>query len=146
MNLVSNDNADTLANHHFTQQTAAPVSPYVLIVEDHKDSREMMKFFLETKGYQTLATKDDEQAMTLIQESPPDLIILNISLPTNEGLEMLRRMRAQSLFHDAFLIVTSSYPDQAFRSETLQSGGDAFFLKPIDLNKLVDIVEDRLNH
>lgn len=128
------------------QQFAAPVSPYVLIVEDHEDSREMMKVFLETQGYQALATIDDKQAMALTKEVPPDLIIINISLPIEEGLEMLRRMREQALFHDAFMIVTSSYPNQTFQSEALRSGGNAFFLKPIDLNKLDHIIKNRLPH
>jgi DNA-binding response OmpR family regulator len=122
-----------------TRRPVKLIGPRVLVIEDHQDSRDLLVFFLELKGCEVLAAENGELALALTDGRPPDLIIMNISWPAEEGLEMLRQLYAHYSFQRVPIIVTSGFSHPAFRVDVLRAGCSAFFAKPIELEEL-DIV------
>lgn len=127
------------------QQPATAKQPRALLIENDQDSRELMKFILETKGFNVLAIEDGEQFLALRDELPPDLIIINVLMPVDKDFGILRQIRQQASLHNVPTIVTSIYPNSIVRSESLRAKCLAFFAKPIDFDKLNDLIEEFLS-
>ena len=127
------------------QQPATVNPPRALLIENDQDSRELMKFILETKGFNVLAIEDGEQFLALRDELPPDLIIINVLMPVDKDFGILRQIRQQASLHNVPTIVTSIYPNSIVRSESLRAKCLAFFAKPIDFDKLNDLIEEFLS-
>ncbi len=135
-----------MSSSNSRQLQAAAYLPRILVIEDDEDSSELLKIVLEMKGYSALIVEDGEECLALTQETPPDLIIMNVAYPLDKGLDMLRRIQALPLLRNVPIIVTSAYAVPAFQSEILQAGGKAFFTKPIDFDYLGNVIERHLNH
>ena len=127
------------------QQPVTANPPRALLIESDQDSRELMKFILETKGFNVLAIEDGEQFLALRDELPPDLIIINVLMPVDKDFGILRQIRQQASLHNVPTIVTSIYPNSIVRSESLRAKCLAFFAKPIDFDKLNDLIEEFLS-
>lgn len=106
--------------------------PSVLVVEDNEDNFELIKFILETHGYQVryAATGNEgiRQALTL----PPDFILLDIQLPDINGEEVLRRIRKQEVGKTIPIIAVTSYAMSGDRERLLAAGCNGYIEKPID--------------
>ena len=81
----------------------------------------------------------------LRDELPPDLVIINVLMPVDKDFGILRQIRQQASLHNVPVIVTSSYPNSIVRSESLRAKCLAFFAKPIDFDKLNDLIEEFLS-
>lgn len=106
----------------------------ILIVDDEPHIREVVSFALEKAGYATLEAADGEQALTLVAEQPPHLVVLDIMLPDIEGTEICRRIRASSPVPILFL---SSKNEEIDRVLGLELGGDDYVTKPFSPRELV---------
>ena len=106
----------------------------VLIVEDEDEIVNILKtFFQRQGGYQVNTASDGITAMIEVGRIKPDLLILDIMIPGVDGIEVCRRIKADSNNTTA-IIAISGQPDAERRS--LQAGADAFMHKPLDLDKL----------
>lgn len=133
------NNELTTTDGRLPQQPAPANEPRALLIESDEDSRELMKFILEMKGYTVLAIEDSEQYLAQKENLPPDLIIVNIIPPADEDLRILRQI--QLTLPNVPIIVASSYPTIIVRSEALRAGCHTFLAKPIDFDKLNSLIE-----
>ncbi len=106
----------------------------ILIVDDEPHIREVVGFALQKAGYRTLEAADGEQAMALVDQAPPDLVVLDIMLPDMEGTEVCRRIRSSSQVPILFL---SSKNEEIDRVLGLELGGDDYVTKPFSPRELV---------
>ena len=113
----------------------------ILIVEDNEKNMKLVRDILQHKGYTTLEASSGEEGWRMAQQHRPDLILMDIQLPDTSGIEVLRRIRADTSF-DAIAVVAVSasvMPDEQHKIVT--SGFDAFVTKPISLKPFLETVK-----
>ena len=128
------------------QEVAAPqpgpavdTGETVLIVDDEQLVRDLLVQFLSLRGYRTIGVKDGMQALSMADQAPPDLILLDLMLPGMSGVEVLRRLREKH-FSGAVIIVTGTY-DEELLEEAWSLRPQEVISKPIDLEKLLAIIQ-----
>ena len=117
----------------------------ILCVEDDKDSCEMINRFLQLANAEYLITtaEDGAEAMSLIEDDPFDLYILDNWLPGMDGMELCRRIRQAGSKRP--IVFFSAMVRNHDRESALEAGADAYLLKPKDLDILAETVENLLN-
>jgi excisionase family DNA binding protein len=106
----------------------------VLIVDDEQEIVDIMKVFLQRQGgYQIATASDGITALIEVGRAKPDLMILDIMIPGVDGIEVCRRIKADSNNRTVIIAVSGNNEHE---DRILQSGADAFMSKPIDLEKL----------
>lgn len=107
----------------------------VLIVDDEPDIREILNLLLSSNGYEVLSSADGENAIRILKENPTiDLIILDIMMPHEDGVQVLRKIREFSKVPALFLTAKIHENDKA---EAYESGGDDYLTKPFSQNELL---------
>jgi two-component system cell cycle response regulator DivK len=105
----------------------------ILIVEDQPLNRKLVRDVLQAKGYRTVETETGEDGVTLAREQRPALILMDIQLPGINGIEALKRLRADPDTRAIpVLAVTASAMTQN-RQQILAAGFDGYQAKPIDI-------------
>ena len=110
-----------------------PATKHILLVDDEKRIREVVEYALAKDGYRVTALAEGEPVLGLLAADPPDLIVLDITLPGIDGLELCRRIRAQSSVPVLFL---SARADEVDRIVGLELGGDDYLTKPFSPREL----------
>jgi excisionase family DNA binding protein len=106
----------------------------ILIVDDDTEIVDLMKTFLERQGgYEIASASDGITAMIEVGRVKPDLLILDIMIPGVDGVEVCRRIKADSTNRTAIIAVSGIADNE---KKVIQAGADAFMLKPIDLDRL----------
>ena len=113
----------------------------ILIVEDNDKNMKLVRDIVRHKGHATLEAKTGEEGVQLAIERRPDLILMDIQLPGIDGIEALRRIRAQPLLDAVPVIAVSASVMPDDQRHIIGSGFDAFVPKPISLKPFVAVVE-----
>src|ERR1700681_2760940 len=114
--------------------TAAEKKVRILCVEDDAQMRSFLLAQLKARGFQTQAVRDGAQAIDLAAIFQPQLVLLDLSLPTLDGLEFLRRLREWS---NAPVIILSAHDEEPVKIKALDQGADDYLTKPFSLNELL---------
>lgn len=116
--------------------------PTVLVVEDERDIREVLRRYLERAGLSVLTTRTGAEAIQLLTSAPPDLVVLDLGLPDVDGTDVLREIQAAG--HPPVLVLTArSTVDD--RIHGLQLGADDYVTKPFSPAEVVLRVQAVLN-
>jgi CheY-like chemotaxis protein len=109
----------------------------ILVVDDHQLNLSLARTLLTDEGYTVLTAADGETALETFASTPPDLALLDVSLPGIDGLEVLRRIRADAATAAIPVIVLTAgaLPEEEERAWT--AGCDAFHTKPPDVDRLL---------
>src|SRR5688572_33346661 len=111
-----------------------PQSKHVLLVDDEKRIREVVEYALVESGFRVTALPEGEPVLDLLASDAPDLIVLDITLPGMDGLELCRRIRARGSTPILFL---SARSDEVDRIVGLELGADDYLVKPFSPRELV---------
>lgn len=111
---------------------------HILIVDDDPHIREVLIFAFAKAGMETAEAGDGEQALALIAQGPPDLVVLDINMPRMDGLEVCRRLRATS---DLPILFLSSRDDELDRVLGIELGADDYVVKPFSPREVVARVQ-----
>ncbi|BFU94450.1 MAG: putative Response regulator, CheY-like [Nitrospira sp.] len=111
----------------------------VLVVDDEQLVRELLVQFLSLRGYRALGVKDATAALAMIDQAPPDLILLDLFLPGMSGVEMMRRLR-QKEFGGAVIIITGSH-DEEVLEEAWALHPQEVLTKPVDLERMLSVIQ-----
>jgi DNA-binding NtrC family response regulator len=114
------------------------MSPTVLVVEDEELLRLCLCAHLERRGYATRAAADGEQALAIVRETPPDVVVMDIEMPHMDGLMALRHMRAEVPDLPVILVTAHARLDGALKASRM--GARAFLTKPFDLAEAAEAV------
>jgi DNA-binding response OmpR family regulator len=104
-----------------------------LVIEDAPDMRLIATRLLRTKGFEVAEAEDGERGLALARELDPDLILLDLSLPRLDGLEVCRRLRD---FSDAYIVIVTGREDELDKIEGLTVGADDYVTKPYSPREL----------
>ncbi len=106
----------------------------VLIVDDEENLTEAIKYNLEQEGFQVSTAADGERGLAMAREFDPDLIILDIMLPSVDGLEVCRTLRRRS---DVPILMLTAKAEEIDRVVGLELGADDYVVKPFSMRELV---------
>ena len=113
----------------------------ILIVEDNEKNMKLVRDILQHKGHATIEATTGGEGVRLANERRPDLVLMDIQLPDIDGIEALRRIRAEAALDAVPVLAVSAsvMPDEQHKIVT--SGFDAFITKPINLKQFLDTVQ-----
>jgi DNA-binding response OmpR family regulator len=116
--------------------------PKVLLVEDDDDFRDALGRYLKTVGIQTVGADSVEDASEVLRNFAPDVVILDINLPGEDGFSALARLRQES---DLGLIMLTGRNETADRIRGLTLGADHYLAKPVNTQELEAIIRNLSN-
>jgi len=111
--------------------------PLILIVEDETAQLEVLSYNLSSEGFRISGAKDGDQAMLIVEEQHPDLIILDWMLPNVSGIEICRQLKSRSATKAIPILMLSARSDEADRVRGLETGADDYVIKPYSVNELI---------
>ena len=117
------------------------MSKKILIVEDNELNLKFFRDLLEVHGYATIQTKDAREAMALVREHKPDLILMDIQLPEYSGLEVAQWIRADDSLKSTPIIAVTAHAMMRDAEKTRSSAFEAFLTKPIPGPRLLETIE-----
>lgn len=117
----------------------------VLLVEDNEMNRDMLSRRLIRKGYEVIIAYDGEDGVHKAEESQPDIILMDMSLPVIDGWEATRRVRSNPSTKNIPVIALTAHALSDDRQKALQAGCNDFDTKPVDLERLLDKIRMLLN-
>lgn len=110
----------------------------VLVIEDHAADIKLSNLVLSTARHEVSAVEAAEQALAAIKEDRPQLILLDLDMPSVDGLALARKLKAEPDTRDICVVAVTFYPEQYPKDAALAAGCDAYLLKPIDTCELSD--------
>ena len=106
--------------------------PLILVVDDVPDTVDILQMRLESQGYEVATAGDGAEALEKIRELLPDLVLLDIMMPKVDGIETVRRMKADASLPFIPVILVTAKADSKDVITGLESGGDDYLTKPVD--------------
>ncbi len=119
-------------------------TPLVLVFDDEPAQRALLSYNLEAAGFRVATASDGEEALLLVSEEAPDVILLDWMLPRVSGIEVCRQLKAQKGGSDAAIIMVSARSDETDRVRGLETGADDYITKPYSVNELLARVRANL--
>lgn len=113
----------------------------VLLVEDNEMNRDMLSRRLRRKGFEVLLAIDGADGISLARSSAPDVILLDMSLPTVDGWTAATILKGEADTRDIPIIALTAHAMQGDRDKALDSGCDEYETKPVNLARLIAKIE-----
>ncbi len=113
-----------------------PALARILIVDDHEDNVELLRARLESWGYAAESAMDGFEALRKVEQSPPDLILLDVMMPEIDGIEVARRIKGNPQLPFIPIIMQTALDATENKVEGLEAGADDYITKPIDFAEL----------
>jgi len=112
------------------------VTPYVLVVEDEDALATLLQYNLDKEGYEVALAQDGEEALMMVDERLPDLVVLDWMLPKVSGIEVCRRLRSRSETRNIPIILLTARGEETDRIRGLDTGADDYVVKPFSMSEL----------
>lgn len=109
----------------------------IVIVEDDEDISDTIKYNLEREGFRVRTADTGEDALNLILDRPPNLILLDLNLPQMSGFELCRRLRAEATTARVPVLMLTARTDESDKVLGLNLGADDYITKPFSMRELV---------
>jgi two-component system cell cycle response regulator DivK len=116
----------------------------ILLVEDNEMNKDMLSRRLERKGYRVITAHDGEEGYLLANVENPDLILMDISLPAMDGLEVTRCLKANEDTRHIPIIALTAHALLSDRTKAFEAGCDDYDTKPIEFGRLSEKIENLL--
>jgi len=108
----------------------------ILIVDDTPVNLKLAASVLEYAGYHTLEAGEAQQALEVIRQTPPDLILMDIALPGMDGLTLTRQLKADPTTRHIRIVALTAFAMKGDEQKAREAGCDGYITKPIDTRKL----------
>jgi two-component system phosphate regulon response regulator PhoB len=118
--------------------------PKVLLVEDEPAQREVLGYNLRSEGFDVVTAADGDEAILLVEEETPDIIVLDWMLPGISGIEICRRLKSKSQTRAIPVIMLSARAEEVDRVRGLETGADDYVVKPYSVLELMARVRNQL--
>ena len=118
--------------------------PVVLVVEDEPAQREVLAFNLDTEGYDVVQAANGEEALIMVDEVMPDIIVLDWMMPNLSGIEVCRRLKMRPETRGISIIMLSAKSEEVDRVRGLETGADDYVIKPYSIVELMARVKAQL--
>ncbi len=118
--------------------------PHVLIVEDEPAQREVLSYNLEAEGFRVTTAANGEDGLMMVQEDPPDVMVLDWMLPSVSGIEVCRQLKSRAETRAMPIIMLSARSEEVDRVRGLEIGADDYVVKPYAVSELMARVRTQL--
>lgn len=118
--------------------------PTILIVEDEMAQREVLTYNLEADGFRVIKASDGEEALLLVAEVIPDIIVLDWMMPNLSGIEVCRQLKSRPSTSGIPIIMLSARSEEVDKVRGLETGADDFVVKPYSVIELMARVRTQL--
>src|SRR5688500_655283 len=119
--------------------------PPILVVVDNHDNAEIIRQYLEVRGYPITVAHSGDEALSIFERVRPALVLLDVMMPGRDGWETCRIMKAHpTLGRTIRVVMVTALDEWSDKREALQTGADDYVEKPFDLPKLVTTVQRNL--
>jgi CheY-like chemotaxis protein len=112
----------------------------ILIADDYEDNRELLRIMLEVVGYNIREARNGRECVLMAQAEPPDLLLVDLSMPVLDGWGVLRELRADERTSGIPCVAVTAFADPT-RERALAAGFDGYISKPFKSKELLDTVE-----
>lgn len=119
--------------------------PRILLVEDNEMNSDMLSRRLERRGFEVVVATDGRRGIEMAQQTRPDVILMDMSLPEIDGWEASRRLKTSADTCDLPIIALTAHAMPADRLKALEAGCDDYDTKPVDFARLLLKIEAQLN-
>lgn len=116
----------------------------VLIVEDSSAGRDIYAAALEAAGYRVFQAADGAEGVRLATDDPPDLVIMNLSIPLVTGADAIEILKSHPVTEHIPVLVVSGHTHPATRESAWEAGCDDFYTKPFRPSELLEVVAERI--
>lgn len=116
---------------------AQDARPTVLLVEDEPAQREVLSYNLDAEGFRVISSDNGEDALLLVEEEMPDIIILDWMMPRLSGIEVCRRLKMRPETRSIPIIMLSARAEEVDRIRGLETGADDYVIKPYSVLELM---------
>lgn len=113
----------------------------ILVVDDDEYSRDALAYLLNAEGHEAISAADAETGYQMACDTPPDAIVLDLSLPDTHGRAVIKRVRANDALRDVPILVVTGLPNDEAQS-AVDISANAYLIKPIDFDDLVKAIPD----
>jgi CheY-like chemotaxis protein len=110
----------------------------ILVAEDNAVNRELVHELLETHGYSVFEASNGQEALQMITESIPDLLLLDLGMPVLDGFGVIRQVRDNPAWATLPVLALTAYAMQGDRDRIISSGFDGYLSKPINSGALLE--------
>jgi two-component system cell cycle response regulator len=112
------------------------MSTRILVVDDEQANRDLLEAVLMQDGHTVLLAADGDEALRLIEEQPPDLVLLDLMMPKLNGFEVCQRLEQQPATSHIPVLIVTALGQPVSKEAALGSGADDFLVKPVDVEDL----------
>ncbi|SLN40233.1 Phosphate regulon transcriptional regulatory protein PhoB [Falsiruegeria litorea R37] len=118
--------------------------PTVLVVEDELAQREVLAYNLEAEGFRVSKAENGDEALLLVDEDNPDIIVLDWMMPNLSGIEVCRRLKTKPETRSIPIIMLSARSEEVDKVRGLETGADDYVVKPYSVVELMARVRTQL--
>ena len=111
--------------------------PYILVVEDEPDIRELLDFSISRSGFSVIEAETAEDALKVLDRGTPELIIIDWMLPGMDGIDLAKQLRADELTKELPIIMLTARGEEADKLRSFEVGIDDYVTKPFSPKELV---------
>jgi CheY-like chemotaxis protein len=111
--------------------------PKILLVEDNEMNRDMLSRRLARRGFAVAVAADGQSGLRMALDAVPDLILMDVTLPDVDGLEITRRLKSDERTKRVPIIVLTARAMASDREEAFAAGSDDYDVKPVEMDRLV---------
>jgi len=116
----------------------------ILIVEDQEMIRDILSRRLRKRGFDVAMAVDGAEGIEMAKSEAPDLILMDMSLPVVDGWEATRTLKAAEATRSIPVVALTAHAMTTDREQAVEAGCDAYETKPVDLPRLLDVIEKLL--
>jgi CheY-like chemotaxis protein len=116
----------------------------IMVVDDDPHSREIVRAYLESRGYSVVTAKQGEEAIALLAEVQPAIVLLDVMMPGMDGWEVARMIRSHPACSETRVIMLTARSDYVDEAEQLRAGAHDYLVKPVRLEDLAGYVQRNL--
>jgi len=120
-------------------------NPTILVADDDPKNLKIMKAMLGSMGYRIMACDSGPSALSVIRETPPDLVILDVMMPGMDGFEICKRIKCREGTRQIPVILLTALNDRDSKIQGIEAGADDFISKPADKNELLARIKSLIN-
>ena len=118
--------------------------PTVLVVEDEPAQREVLSYNLTAEGFRVCQAENGDEALLLVEEDTPDVIVLDWMMPNLSGIEVCRRLKTRQVTRGIPIIMLSARSEEVDKVRGLETGADDYVIKPYSVVELMARVRAQL--
>jgi len=115
-------------------------SPIILVIDDDFANRKVLEMVLKRSGYRPMLAGDGAEGLQQAQETMPDLILLDLFMPGEDGFEVLARFKENPIFRDVPVVIFTVLVREESEQKALELGAAAYVTKPFDVDEVITCI------